>query len=334
MCMRILVTGGAGFIGTNFSLLAVKTGLKVLALDNLSRKGVEKNLEILKKDRRIGFKKIDIRNPLPTSLGKFDAILHLASSCSTAISLKNPSKDFLDNALGTVNVLEFARKNGKIPVIYASTCKVYTTELNTWPIKEEKMRYSFINKAGVAENGPVEAYGKYLRAPYGCSKYTGDIYCQEYHSTYHLPVVINRMSAVFGKYQRGSSESGFIYWFIKAKKYNLKITVFGNGKQARDALWGDDLAQLFLIQLKNINKHNGQIYNLGGGFKNSISILELIEYLDKKGGKPLSVTFEPERQADLKVYVTDIRKISKSSNWRPKTSIFNGIDRLWKEKDL
>lgn len=332
--MKVLVTGGAGFIGTNFSLLAVKTGLKVLALDNLSRKGVEKNLEILKKDRRVGFKKFDIRNLLPASLGKFDAILHLASSCSTAISLKNPDRDFLDNALGTLNVLEFARKNGKIPIIYASTCKVYTTELNTWPIKEEKMRYSFVKKTGVDENGPVDGYGKYSRTPYGCSKYTGDLYCQEYFSTYHVPVIINRMSAVFGKYQRGSPESGFIYWFIKAKKHNLQTTVFGNGKQVRDALWGDDLAQLFLIQLKSINKHKGQIYNIGGGFNNSISILELIEYLNKKGGKPLSVRFEPERQADFKAYVTDIRKISKSSNWKPKTSIFKGIDQLWQEKYL
>ncbi|KKQ13718.1 MAG: CDP-paratose 2-epimerase [Candidatus Daviesbacteria bacterium GW2011_GWA1_36_8] len=319
---NILVTGGVGFIGTNFCLLAASKGHKITILDNLSRKGVEKNLPIIKKLKAVTFKKFDLRKPIPTSVGKFDAIVHLASSCSTPKSLEYPMDDFLDNALSTLNVLEYARLNGKIPVIYGSTCKVYTTEINK--LKTKKFN----------EFSPTEAKGIYSRAPYGCSKYTGDIYCQEYFTTYGVPTVINRMSAVFGKYQRGSPESGFLYWFIKAKKFGLPIEIYGNGNQVRDMVWGEDIAELFMEQLENINKHKGQIYNIGGGFKNAISLNQAVKYLNNKGGKPLEIKKLPTRPADLEVYISDLTKITKNSNWIPKTSVYDGIDMLMDEKDL
>lgn len=331
--MRILVTGGAGFIGTNFSLLAESKGHSVTVLDNFSRKGVEENAKILKEKSQIKIEKLDIRNPLPAKLGKYNAIVHLAASCSTPVSFEDPYSDFLDNALGTLNVLEFARKKGKIPVIYASTCKVYTSEINTWPISELKKRYSFKKIKGVDENAPLLSKGVYSRSPYGNSKYTGDLYCLEYFISFGVPTVVNRMSTIFGKYQQGSVESGWIYWFIKAKKQNLPVTIFGNGKQVRDALWGEDVVRLFLDQIKNIKKHQGQIYNVGGGPENSISILELVNYLNKKQGKPLKPSFAEVRPGDFKVYISDISKITKNSRWKPKVPVYEGIDTLWEKKN-
>ena len=332
--MKLLVTGGAGFIGTNFTLLAERLGHSVLVIDNLSRKGSEENLKILKTKKRVRFKKLDIRKTLPLGLGNFDAIVHLAATCSTPLSFEDPYSDFLDNALGTVNVLEFARKKGRIPVIYSSTCKVYTEEINKIPITETKTRYKFKNFSGITEEGPVESQGAYMRTPYGTSKLTGELYCLEYFKSFAVPTVLNRLSTVFGKYQKGSVESGWIYWFIKAKKYNLPVVIFGTGKQVRDTVWGKDVTKLFLEQIKNIKRHAGQVYNVGGGPENSISILELVDYLNKKGGRSLKVKFAPARPGDFKVYISDLTKIKKSTIWRPEISVYRGIDILWKEKSL
>ena len=331
--MRILVTGGAGFIGTNLCLLAKAEKYSVTVIDNFSREGVDENAKLLKA-RGIIIKKFDIRNPLPARLGTFNAIIHLAATSSTPKSFEDPYGDFLDNALGTLNVLEFARKKGKVPLIYTSTCKVYTNEINTWPITKTKTRYKFKTRKAIDENAPTEANRVHTRTPYGSSKYTGDIYCQEYFVSFGVPTVVNRLSTVFGKYQKGSVESGWIYWFIKAKKHNLPVTIFGNGKQVRDAVWGEDVARLFLEQIKNIKKHQGQVYNVGGGPQNSISILELVDYLDKKGGKPLKVKLAKARPGDFKVYISDISRVLNNSAWKPKVSVFEGIDILWNEKRL
>lgn len=318
---KILVTGGAGFIGTNFCIAASKLNYKITAIDNLSRKGVEKNLPIIKSLKNVKYKYLDIRHPLPKSLGKFDYIVHLASSCSTPKSLDNPVEDFLDNSLGTLNVLEYSRINGKTPILFASTCKVYTTELN------------YLNLKKVDEDGPIDPKYLYSRAPYGVSKRVGELYIQEYFKTYGVPSVINRMSAVFGKYQRGSPESGFLSWFIDAKLHNLPVTIFGDGNQSRDMVWGEDVAKLFIEQIKNFKKHNGKIYNIGGGPKNEISLIQLVNYLNKNG-KQLKIIFRKERKADLKRYVTNLDKITKNSKWKPTTNVYKGIDILMSEKDL
>lgn len=324
--MKVLVTGGAGFIGTNFCLYAKSKGLQVLALDNLSKRESRKNLKILKGEG-IAFKKADIKQPLQQEFGKINAIVHLASHCSTPRSIEIPYEDFLDNALGTLNILEFAREHGKIPLIYASTIKVYPDSLNNLPIKELETRYEFADREGVAEDFPIE---KGSHAPYGCSKYVGDLYCQEYFLTYQVPTVINRMSTIFGPYQYGTEEAGWIYHFVKSKKKNTPVTIYGTGKQVRDALWVEDLCKLLLKQIESIDKVKGQVYNVGGGKENSLSLLELVDYLNKMGEAPMKVRVSKTRPSDLKVFISDLSKLKKDLNWSPTTSVWKGIDILYK----
>jgi len=325
--MNILVTGGAGFIGTNLCLAARTEGLKLTAIDNLSNRSSKKNLPLLK---RAGEKLslFDIRNPLPRSLKGIDGVIHLAAHCSTPRSFTDPTRDFLDNALGTFNVLEFARRQGRIPVIYASTIKVYPDSLNRLPIKETKTRFRFTDRDAIDETFPIEPGS---HAPYGTSKYAGDLYCQEYWQSFAVPTVINRLSTVFGPHQHGSEEAGWISHFVSAKMRNQPVTVFGTGKQVRDALWVEDLVELLLIQINHLEVAKGKIYNVGGGKENSLSILELVKYLNQKGGTPMKVKFAKERPSDLKVFISDGSKIRKDLGWSTKTSVWKGIDVLYNE---
>ena len=296
--MRILVTGGAGFIGTNLCLAARKKGIKVLGIDNLSKRSSTKNLPLLTK-AGVRFIRADLRKPLQ-SLGNVDTIIHLAAHCSTPRSFRKPVSDFLDNALGTLNVLEYARKRGKIPVIYASTIKVYSDTVNRLPIKATRTRYTLLKEKTIDERFPIEPGS---HSPYGCSKYAGDLYCQEYWQSFGVPTVVNRLSTVFGPHQHGSEEAGWIFHFVNSKKQSQPVTVFGTGKQVRDALWVDDLTGLLLKQIDKIEKVKGNVYNVGGGNKNSLSLLELIDRLNRKGGKPLAVKFDKTRRSDLKVFI-------------------------------
>lgn len=326
--MKILITGAAGFIGTNFTLYAKKKGFQIIGLDNFSIKSSLKRAEFLKKNG-INIVEADIRRKLAKDYANVDIIIHLAANCSTSRSIKNPFQDFKNNAFSTINLLEFSKKNGNISIIYASTIKVYSDNINYLPLTESKIRYNFKNIEGINEKYPIEQGS---HAPYGCSKYTGDIYCQEYHYTYNVPMIINRMSSIYGTYQYDAEEAGWIYHFIYCKKNNLPITIFGNGKQVRDALYVSDLCKLFDLQIKNFNKINGQIYNIGGGLKNSISLIELINYLNKKPGNKLKTIFSNRRASDLKVFICDLAKIKNDLNWKPKVNIFNGIDLLYNKK--
>lgn len=328
---KIIITGGAGFIGTNLSLALRRKKIEVVVIDNLSSASSLKNKEILKKSA-IPIVRHDLSEPLNKLkiFEKTDAIVHLAANCSTSRSIQNPRDDFLNNALTTLNILEYSRLNGKIPIIYASTCKVYSTEMNNLPISNSKNRYVLRPDSYIDESFPIEGRGLYSHAPYGCSKYTGDLYCQEYALTFGLPIIINRLSTVFGNLQHGSEESGWIYHFIEAKKKNKAVTIFGTGKQVRDCLWIDDLIKLFLLEVKNIKKLRHKIYNAGGGFENSLSLLELVDYLNKKPGKKLVPNFEKVRPADLKSYITNINKVKQELGWEPTTNVFEAIDLLYK----
>ena len=328
--MKILVTGAAGFIGTNFCIAAGRKGIQLIALDNLSKAAGNKNLPLI---RQAGVKFInaDLRDRLPSSLKGIDVILHLAAHCSTPVSVKKPFEDFLDNALGTLNVLEFARKRGKIPVIYTSTIKVYPDSLNRHPIKDTKTRFLFADRKAIDETYPIEPGS---HAPYGASKYAGDLYCQEYWQSFSVPTVINRLSTVFGPHQHGSEESGWISHFIRAKKRNQSITIFGTGKQVRDALWVEDLVELLLMQINYLEVSKGKIYNVGGGQDNTLSLLELVDYLEKKDGKPMRVTFSRERRSDLKVFICSLKKVNADFGWHPTTNVWKGIDRLYEHPEM
>lgn len=348
MKKTLIVTGGCGFIGTNIALLAVKNGYHVVVFDSFIRPNTEENAEILKK-AKVEVIRGDVRNQhdlerLPT---KAAGIIHLAANPGIPWSVKWPLYDFTTNALGTLHILEFARRY-EIPVLFASTNKIYTEEVNLFPLKEQKTRYSWdfskkipnsvrsavrdgISEKGVNELFPMDSAGEFPHSPYGTSKATGDLYCQEYFHIYELPVVINRMACIYGLYQKGVEDQGWTDWFVRAKLNNLPITIYGDGKQVRDALFGSDVAELYLLELEQIDKVKGQVFNVGGGMDNTISLLEAINYLNKKDGRKLEISYKPWRPADQKIYIADITKVKKFTGWEPKTSVFDGIEQIWKQ---
>lgn len=337
--MKVLVTGGAGFIGSNTVEYLLEKGYEVVAFDNLRRKGVEHNLKRLSDNPDFTFVRGDIRNLedfdfLPKGL---EGVIHLAANPGIPWSLQVPRYDFDVNALGTFNILEFARKNGNIPVVYASTNKVYSDKVNEIPLIEKEKRYEFKDKdfLGFNEKFPIDGCGDgSSHSPYGCSKYTGDIYCQEYAANFNVPTVVNRMSCIYGKWQHGVADQGWVMWFVRAALLDLPLTIYGDGKQVRDCLYGRDLAELYESELRNINVHGGKVYNAGGGVENTLSLLELIDYLEDKTGKKLKTTFTEWRPADHRVYISDISKVSKF--WKPKTSIKKGLDSCfeWAKENL
>lgn len=348
MAKTLIITGGCGFIGTNIALHAREKGYNVICFDSLVRPLSEENLPILKK-AGAEIVRGDVRNPhdlerLPKPV---NAIIHLGANPGIPWSINWPIYDFTTNALGTLNVLEFSRLNGKFPVIFASTNKVYSEEINLVPVKPKGKRYVWdfskvnkkkirsavlagITKYGVNEDFPMDSSGRYPHSPYGASKATADLYCQEYYHIYGVPTVVNRMSCIYGLYQKGVEDQGWTDWFVRAKITNQPLNIYGDGRQVRDALFGTDLAELYIKELENIDKVCGQVFNVGGGIKNTISLLEAIDHLNNKGGRPLKPKFKPWRPADQKIYITDIEKVSKMLKWKPKIGVLEGIDKIWK----
>lgn len=343
----LVITGGCGFIGTNIALHAQQKGYRVICFDSLIRPLSEENIPILK-NAGIDILRGDIRNSqdlarLPKSI---DGAIHLGANPGIPWSINWPIFDFTTNALGSLNILEYSRLNGKFPVILASTNKIYSEEINLVPVKAQGKRYvwdftkvnkkkirpsvSFgLTKRGVNEDFPMDSSGRFPHSPYGASKATADLYAQEYFHIYGIPAVINRMSCIYGLYQKGVEDQGWTDWFVRAKINNSPLNIYGDGKQVRDALFGSDVAELYIKEFENIDKVRGQVFNVGGGIKNTISLLESIDYLNKKGGKPLKLVFKPWRAADQKIYISDISKVQKVLGWSPKVGVFQGIDKMW-----
>lgn len=339
--MTILITGACGFIGTNITMTAIRKGYKVVGMDSLIRKKSEENIPVLEKAGATIIRG-DVRskedfNRIP---GDIDAIIHLAANPGVPWSIEYPLYDFETNARGTFNALEFAKERGKIPFLYASTNRVYSDMVNEIPLKEKRYSYAIEKKkdwlAGSSEKGineqfPIDGFGKYMHSPYGISKLTGDLYCQEYFHLYGIPTVINRMSCVYGYYQKGVSEQGWVDHFIRKIGFgDKKITIFGNGKQVRDMLWGQDLADLYLWELENINKIKGEVFNVGGGSKNTLSILEAIQLIEKISSRKAIITYKPNRDADQKFYISDIQKIKKRLGWKPQIYPIEGLRLIYK----
>lgn len=329
--MKILVTGGAGFIGTNFCIYSQTKGLKVTALDNLSSQGSIKNRRLLK-GAKTDFIKSDITKPLNKKLGSFDAILHLAASASSPLSLKKPSQSFLTNVSGTLNVLEFARKTNT-PLLLSSTIKVYDTDEINKSVVGDKFRYKLKGPKYIDEGFPT-LDPKKDNSPLGVSKNIAETLVTSYCKNYNLPAVILRLSTIFGAHQHGSEELGWVSWFIKAKKERKPINIYGEGKQVRDCLWVDDLSDLLMRLISNLEKYSGTIYNVGGGPKNAISLLQLTDYLEKKDKIKMKLDFKAPRPNDFKVYITDNSKVKKETGWQPKTSFFKGVDGLLEDQQL
>lgn len=327
--MKILITGGAGFIGTNVALKAMEQAHEVFVFDNLSRLGAEFNLVELSKQRLFHLIRGDVRNRSDFErIPEVEGVIHLAANPGIPWSINWPRYDFEVNALGTLNVLEFARKKGKLPVVYSSSNKVFSEAINEIEMEERETRYVWKEmKDGISENFPTDSAGKYPHSPYGVSKLTGDLYMQEYYHIYGVPSVVNRQSCIAGEWQQGVEDQGWVAWFCFAKMFDSVINIYGNGKQVRDILYVGELADLYLEQLQNISIHKGEVYNIGGGPENTSSLIEIMNHLVELDGRQFKIVYQNWRPADHRIYISSLKKIEKY--WKPKITPRETVDRIW-----
>jgi CDP-paratose 2-epimerase len=331
MSLNYFITGGAGFIGSNFVQRLLERGEKVTVFDNLSRAGAPRNLAWLKETfGESAFKLVvgDVRDAglLEVSAREADVILHLAAQVAVTTSVVKPREDFEINAIGTFNVLEAARLNERKPVvIYASTNKVYggmedvnvIEQVTRW--QYEKLPY------GAPETQPLD-----FHSPYGCSKGAGDQYVRDYNRIYDLPTVVMRQSCIYGPRQFGVEDQGWVAWMVIAAVTGRQITIYGDGKQVRDVLHVYDLLDAYDAALKNIDRVKGDVFNLGGGPENTMSIwTEFGPMLEKLLGKPVPVLRGDWRPGDQKVFIADIRKAEKTLGWKPKFDVERGVKQLF-----
>ncbi|MCM8815548.1 MAG: GDP-mannose 4,6-dehydratase [Candidatus Omnitrophica bacterium] len=333
---KILVTGGAGFIGTNLVLNLLMDGEnKVVILDNLSRKGTEKNLELLfsRGFKNLQFVRGDIRDYrlVKKLTEKTNAIFHLAAQVAVTTSVEYPLDDFEVNALGTLYLLESCRKNAKNALfLYASTNKVYGS-LSHLKLRSFKTRYMLLDRAnGIDENEPLDFF-----SPYGCSKGAGDQYVRDYSRIYQMKTVVFRQSCIYGQYQHGNVDQGWVVHFIKKAMKGEKITIYGDGKQVRDILHVNDLIDAYVRVLNNKNKAAGKVFNIGGGIKNTFSLLELINYLERLLGREIKYEFGCWRPGDQKVFISNNRLFERTTGWKPRIGKEKGIRMLveWLSKE-
>lgn len=331
MAKKILITGGAGFIGINASARVLKDKNKLVIVDNLSRKGGKENLEWLKQFGGYEFIECDITNfnRLNKTIRKhrdIDALLHLAGQVAVTTSITDPRNDFESNALGTFNVLETVRLNKIRPVIiYSSTNKVYGG-MEDISVIEDETRYRYRDYP----NGVPESMNLDFHSPYGCSKGAADQYVRDYARIYDLPAIVLRQSCIYGPRQFGIEDQGWVAWFIIAAVLGKLTSIYGNGKQVRDLLFIDDLVDAYMLIIESPQNVGGKIFNIGGGINNSLSIWkEFGPKLESLIGKKIPITNKEWRQGDQPIYVSDISAINQALGWAPKVNPDEGIKKLY-----
>lgn len=330
MSSKYLITGGAGFIGANYTARLINRGQRVTVYDNLSRAGARPNIQWLQDTYGVdSFELIvgDVRDAehLETVVHGVDVIVHLASQVAVTTSVTQPREDFEINALGTFNVLEAARLTERQPIVlYASTNKVYGGMENV-AIEETGSRYRYAELTlGIPESMPLD-----FHSPYGCSKGSGDQYVHDYHRIYALPTVVLRQSCIYGPRQFGIEDQGWVAWFAIAALKNFPITIYGDGKQVRDLLYIDDLLDCYDAAIEKIDQSSGRIYNVGGGPHNTISIWkEFGPILERLLDKKISVDWAHWRPGDQRIFISDISKAGQELSWEPRINVEEGITRL------
>src|SRR3989344_2755237 len=331
--MKVCITGGAGFIGSNAARFFLRKGWEVVIFDNFRRSGAEKNLAWLKNDlstgERLKVVRGDVTNEhdctnLHKLMGEVDYVLHLAAQVAVTTSVLNPRDDFLNNAFGTLNLLEAIRLSSRRPaLIYASTNKVYGS-LHGVLIEELEKRYSFKNIQAISEEQLLD-----FHSPYGCSKGSADQYVRDYARIYELETIVCRQSCIYGPRQFGVEDQGWAAWFMIAAATGKDITIYGNGKQVRDLLYIDDLVELYSALFDSIKHFRGRVFNVGGGPMNTLSLIEFIGLLEDKIGRPLRYKKAKERPGDQPIYVSDVSLLKNEVGWQPKVAVSEGIEKLW-----
>ena len=332
--MKLLITGGCGFLGSNLAGEALKRGDSLTVLDNLSRQGSKENLEWLQQKGEFKFAKADVRDAeaIEELIRRLqpDFIFHLAGQVAMTTSIADPRADFQINAGGTLNVLESIRKHSPdSALLFSSTNKVYG-DLEWTEYTEEELRYTTPQyPEGFDENVNLE-----FHSPYGCSKGTADQYILDYARIFGLKTAVFRHSSMYGGRQFATYDQGWIGWFCTQAVEILKdpsrdpFTISGNGKQVRDILHAEDMIALYYAAASSIDDISGHVFNIGGGMANTFSLLELFEFLESELGIRMLYRNLPPRESDQKVFVADIAKAEKMLGWKPQVSRENGIRRM------
>lgn len=331
---NILITGGAGFIGSNLADYYLKKKCRVVIFDDMSRKGTDINLQWLEDVYpHIQIYKGDVRNrqDIDTCIedfGPFDIIFHMAAQVAVTTSVTDPQSDFEINAIGSFNLLESIRnKNANAIVIYASTNKVYG-EMKHIEIAERDNRYVYKDyPRGITENENLD-----FHSPYGCSKGCADQYFLDYYRIYGIKTIVLRQSCIYGYRQFGIEDQGWVAWFTIASMFNKPITVYGDGKQVRDILFIDDLLSAYDQAINHIDATKGNAYNIGGCEYN-MSLLELVAYLENYIGTSLNIGYADWRPGDQKVFIGDIEKAYHDFGWYPQVDVQQGVQKLMKWVD-
>ncbi|MBI4845333.1 MAG: NAD-dependent epimerase/dehydratase family protein [Candidatus Omnitrophica bacterium] len=333
--MRILVTGGAGLVGSHCAEYFAKKKCQVFVLDNLMRselfkskkKSVEYNWNYLESFKNIKRIKGDVRNEKDVlkAIGSgVDAVIHTAGQPGVPSSVRMPRDDFSINAFGTLNVLECLRKKSpKAAFVYCSTNKVYGENVDKVALRKLKTRYVFKGISGIDETTLTDLTG---HTPYGVSKLAGDLYTQEYAHIYAMRTAVFRMSCIYGERQFGFEDQGWVAWFIIAALLGREITVYGDGRQVRDLLYAKDLVNAFDRFITGKQQHI--LVNIGGGNDNTVSLLEFLSKLENITGRKPIVEFSNWRPSDQKVYIRNIGKVKKFLSWKPETGVDEGLEQL------
>jgi CDP-paratose 2-epimerase len=327
----VLVTGGAGFIGSNLADRFASEGHDVLVYDALARPGVGRNLEWLKKRHPSKISAVigDIRDEtaVADAAGQAQAVFHMAAQVAVTTSLVDPREDFEINIRGTLNLLDaLRRRNEKVPLIFASTNKVYG-DLGDVELEKTDNAYKpldpAIRDAGISEVRPLD-----FHTPYGCSKGAADQYVLDYARSYGIPTCVMRMSCIYGQRQMGTEDQGWVAHFLIRALEGEPITIYGDGCQVRDVLDISDAVDAYAAAWKRIDAVQGRAFNLGGGPANAISLRQLIAHIKNVIGRPVETIYSDWRAGDQRYYVSDTRLAARELGLKQPVSWLKGVAAL------
>lgn len=323
-----LITGGAGFVGSNLADALLAQGEPVVLADNLSRDGVGINAEWLQSRHAelVRLETVDIRDT--AAIGELvagaRAVYHLAAQVAVTTSLEDPADDLQTNLIGTFNILEAIRARANPPpLLFTSTNKVYGALEGVGVVRQGDGYVYADGRLGMDESTPLDFY-----SPYGCSKGAADQYVLDYARIYGLPTVVFRMSCIYGRRQFGTEDQGWVAHFGRSLLADAPVTIFGSGYQVRDLLWVDDLVTAMTTAMERIEATSGEVFNIGGGAANAVSVRRVLDRLMEVTGRRLQVQMAPGRPGDQKVYVSDTRKAQRLLGWHPRVSWQAGLERL------
>lgn len=327
----VVIFGGAGFIGSNLAhKLLETTDAKVQIFDNLSRSGVRNNLLALQKaagnSGRLQITIGDVRDAAMVErvVRHATEIYHFAAQVAVTTSVTDPRLDFDVNLMGTFNVLEAARKHGRRPfMLFTSTNKVYG-EMAAHRVVRQRTRYAYESTQGMSEAEPLD-----FHSPYGCSKGAADQYVRDYSRIYGIPSVVFRMSCIAGARQFGNEDQGWVAHFLYSALQGIPLTIYGDGRQVRDVLCVDDLVRAFDSVREHLPVTAGQIYNVGGGPANTVSLLELMALIEEFTGSRVAFETAQARPGDQLVYVTDCSKLRRDTGWEPRITVSQTVERIY-----